>query len=408
MAQRIVFVAPFGLGKKTTVWARILPLARELANRGFHATIVVPPWDSPEDQGRDFIDNGVQVRQLSLRGGPMLVVRRLIQEMDRLNPDIVHIVKPRAYSGLIQWIEWQRRRISLARPALILDVDDWEAAWSPIAQYRWSMARFLEWQERWGITHADGITAASRWLVDTCSKMAPDTPILYLPNGVESPEHATPSQSRKQDNSAERDCHSAGGGRDPVGPISILYFGRFIEVSPQWLATFWTSLKQRLPDARFVIAGGGLYPEIEAEIRRQLGGDEAGVKWLGYVAPDRLDQLYEDSRVAIFPAESNALNQAKCSVRLATTLMQGIPVVASAVGEQISYGKAGGAELVSFEAGPEGFAAAVEGAIRAATDRRKSAEKARKHLYDTYRWPLLADRLIDFYGRVLAGEGKEG
>ena len=32
--SRIAFVAPFGLGQKTTVWARTLPLARYLAAQG--------------------------------------------------------------------------------------------------------------------------------------------------------------------------------------------------------------------------------------------------------------------------------------------------------------------------------------------------------------------------------------
>ncbi len=50
---------------------------------------------------------------------------------------------------------------------------------------------FLDWQEEWGIRHADGITAASRWLVERAKAYAPETPILYLPNGVTLPAEPT-------------------------------------------------------------------------------------------------------------------------------------------------------------------------------------------------------------------------
>ena len=72
-------------------------------------------------------------------------------------------------------------------PAILLDIDDWEQAWGPINGYPATTARFLAWQEEWGIRHADGITAASRWLVERAKAYTPETPVLYLPNGVTLP-----------------------------------------------------------------------------------------------------------------------------------------------------------------------------------------------------------------------------
>ncbi len=57
--RRLCFVAPFGLRQKTTIWARTLPLAQQLVARGWSATIVIPPWDSPQDSGRRWTEQGV-------------------------------------------------------------------------------------------------------------------------------------------------------------------------------------------------------------------------------------------------------------------------------------------------------------------------------------------------------------
>jgi hypothetical protein len=65
-----------------------------------------------------------------------------------------------------------------------------------------------------------------------------------------------------------------------------------------------------------------------------------------------LPSLYPHIGCAIFPAQPTVLQQAKCSVRLATTLLSGVPVVASAVGEQAAYGAEGAANLVPAGALP--------------------------------------------------------
>ncbi len=122
--MRIVFVAPFGLGQKTTVWARTLPLARHLAGRGCQVTLLIPPWDTPSDAGRVWDDGGVRLINVALGGGLPLITARLLREIDRLQPDIVHLVKPRAYAGIVGWLLWQRRRWARRGPRLLLDVDD--------------------------------------------------------------------------------------------------------------------------------------------------------------------------------------------------------------------------------------------------------------------------------------------
>lgn len=378
MPWRIVFVAPFGLQHKTTVWARTLPLAQELARQGHRATILVPPWDSPADAGRVEEARGVRVEQVSLRGGLVGTVRRMAQRVAALQPHIIHIIKPRAHAGLVHWWLWQRRSRPL--PRILLDVDDWEQAWSPINRYPWPVARFLAWQEEWGIRHADGITAASRWLEQRAQHMAPNTPRLYLPNGVNP--LPTPPAAR----------HS------PDSP-RILLFSRFVEVQPAWLAAFWAALLAIQPSARLIIAGTPVHPALEAPLRAALHG-APHITFTGYIPPAALEDLYASVDCAIFPAEPTPLQQAKCSVRLATTLLHGVPVVASAVGEQAHYGADGAAMLLSPEAAPQTFAQAVA-ALLSRPPSAAARAAASQRLLRRYAWADLGHTLANFYAQFL-------
>lgn len=384
--RRVCFVAPFGLRQKTTIWARTLPLAQQLAARGWAATIVIPPWDSPQDSGRRWSEHGVELVNVALSGGTPSVLRRLLGEIDRIQPAIVHVVKPRAHAGLVQWWLWQRRKLELARLALLLDTDDWEQAWAPVNGYPPLLARFLAWQEEWGIRHADGITAASRWLVDRVQVATPRTPRLYLPNGVTPP--------------------AAGDVRwQPAGQRDVLFFSRFVEVAPAWLALFSQALHELAPGARLLVAGTPVQPGLDDAFRRaRVGlapGSAAPVEWLGYVQRDDLAAIYARAGCAIFPADEVPLQQAKCSVRLATTLLAGMPVVAGAVGEQAAYGAEGAARLVPAGATPHAFAAAVAAVLAAPAEQAALSRHAHTRLLQRYDWALLGAQLDAFYGQIL-------
>ena len=383
---RVCFVAPFGLRQKTTIWARTLPLARQLVARGWSATILIPPWDSPQDSGKRWVEDGVELVNVALGGGTVAVVRRLLHEIDRVQPAIVHVVKPRAHAGLVQWWLWQRKALGRTRPALVLDTDDWEQAWAPVNGYAPLVARFLAWQEEWGIRHADSITAASRWLIDRVQAAAPRIPRLYLPNGVTPP--------------APGDLHW-----QPQDQRDVLFFSRFVEVSPAWLALFAQALHELAPESRLLVAGTPVHPRLEDAYRRALAaiapGSGAPVEWLGYVQRADLDAIYARAGCAIFPADAVPLQQAKCSVRLATTLLAGMPVVASAVGEQAAYGAEGAARLVPAGAPPRDFAKVVADVLAAPAEQAALSRHAHARLLARYDWALLGGQLDAFYRQIL-------
>lgn len=402
-ARRVCFVAPFGLGQKTTVWARTLPLAQALATHGWQATILIPPWDTPADSGKRWLEPGsgqpdelgtgtetagaVEIVNVALGGGPPAITSRLLRAIGERQPHIVHIIKPRAYAGLVQWLLWQRRRTGAA--PLLLDIDDWEQAWASINRYPWPLARFGAWQEDWGLRHAHGITAASRWLVERAAGYAPQTPLLYLPNGVAAAPVAL--------------------GKPPSADAqAVLFFTRFVEVSPAWLGAFASSLYAMRPQAPLIVAGAPVQPGLDEPFHRAVdvalvkaGAPGAQVEWLGYVPPAELPTLYARCGCAIFPADPVPLQQAKCSVRLATTLLQGIPVVASAVGEQAAYGAEGAARLVSPSASPAEFAAAVDDVLRHPERQSALASAAQSRLLERYAWSKLGQELAEFYTKFV-------
>jgi glycosyltransferase involved in cell wall biosynthesis len=382
--MKVVFVAPFGLKHKTTVWARTLPMAQSLVAMGHQATILIPPWDSPEDAGRIEMIGGVRLEQVSLAGGLLGTLHRLLKAIEAFAPDIVHIVKPRAHAGLMQWWLWYRRPI---QAKIVLDVDDWEQAWNPINHYGWFVGNFLSWQEEWGIRHASGITTASRWLEAKIGTVAPQIPTLYLPNGVSlltEPQEHLPTNK--------------------VQAPQILFFTRFVEVEAHWLHDFWEALQRQIPSAELLIAGSPVQPWLLEPFQMAMKS-LAHVQWLGYVRKDELKSLYAGATCAIFPAMPIPLQQAKCSVRLATTLLHGVPVIASAVGEQANYGADGAARLVPAEATPSEFAQAVAQFVGEiahapayiASQRREATDR----MLERYNWSKLTVPLPAFYEAIL-------
>jgi glycosyltransferase involved in cell wall biosynthesis len=130
------------------------------------------------------------------------------------------------------------------------------------------------------------------------------------------------------------------------------------------------------------------------------------VSFLGGVHPSVLPGIYAASTVAIFPARPEPLQEAKCSVRLATTLLNGVPVVASAVGEQSHFGANGAAALLPADATPAHFADAVATLLEAPAARAAMVAQAHSHLAAHYQWSQLAAQLAGFYALLLHRRGR--
>ncbi len=127
-----------------------------------------------------------------------------------------------------------------------------------------------------------------------------------------------------------------------------------------------------------------------------------GARALGRLHPlSQLRDLYARATCAIFPATPIPLLQAKCSVRLATTLLHGVPVVASAVGEHLNYGAEGAAYLVPADATPAEFAQAVVELLHNPTRQTLARRQSTERLVTRFAWSRLTAPLPDFYESLL-------
>jgi len=387
----VVMIGPFGRRPRGTMRARALPMARALARRGHQVTILLPPWPGPEDAGRSWVEEGVRIHCLPLPQGPFFHLRlagRMAREILRLRPDVVHGFKPKAYPGLVHWAFWHLRRIGRFRGALVVDTDDWEGpgGWNDRNPYTPWQRRFFAWQERWGMTHADALTVASRALETLAWAMGiPPQRVFYLPNAAwfVGPPRLLP----------------------PAPPKVVLYT-RFLEFQLDRLIRVMEGLARRSSDLRFLYVGQPLGDE-EARFREAVA--EAGlmhrIDWEGWVEPTRLPEVLGRGHLARYLMDDDLVNRAKCPMKLIDLLAAGLPVVADAVGqvpEYIRHGETG------WLVPPGDVSAMVEAAWRLLQDPSAAwriGENARQMIAAAHRWEHRLPTLEAAYAEALARAG---
>lgn len=373
-------MGPFGLAPKGTVSRRMLPLARALV-RGSMAqvTAVIPPWDAPQDAGRVWTDQGVPVVHVPLRGGAPGILAALLRVTLAQQPAVVHCFKPKGYPGLLLWLLWQARQAGLWHGRLVVDMDDWETGWNDRLPYPAPLRAVFAWQEAWCVQHADGVTAASRWLASLAAGLRDgNRPVWHVPNGVEN-SRFSPSSSLL-----------------PRHPPTALLYTRFVEVTPLHVQRIWRRVRQQLPDARLVVAGDSL-PAGQAARLRAMTGPAAGLHSLGWVPELALPGVFGAAGVAWVPGASTLVARARCSVKLVEVMAAGLPVVADASGEVLTYVRPA-VEGLLVTPGDDG--ATVQALADLLTDASRAValgQAAAARIRDTFTWDHLACPVAALY-----------
>jgi glycosyltransferase involved in cell wall biosynthesis len=389
---RIAFVAPFGLRAKGTARARALPLARALAGRGHSLALFIPPYDSPQDSGRCWRDGDVAVINVALPGKAgergasgvgagglwhMRLAFRLLMAVERWQPDVVHVFKPKGPSGFVGTALWVvRSALGRDRP-LIVDSDDWEGAggWNddPRAAYTPLQRRTFTWQERYGLTHADAWTVTSACLRDRAVAFgAPPRKVFVLPNGI-----------------ADLAPWATTGGV-PKQPQSALLYTRFAGVRVDQIATIWRRVVELVPDAALTVVGQGLGGE-----ERELAATAPAVHVVGWVEPPAMPALFGRHTVAIVPWADTPPNRARSSAKVLELMAAGLPIVGSAVGELPAT--LGGSGVLVPAGDTEAFAREVATLL---ADPQRAAflgQAARDRLQSCFTWDRLVEIVLAAY-----------
>ena len=429
--MHIVMVGPFGLRPKGTMGVRALPMAKALVARGHRVTVLLPPCQNPEDAGKHWEEDGVVVENIPLPPRipglfHPLTALRLVRRTLSIRPDVVHLFKPKAYSGLAHWLLARLPRGR--RPRLVVDTDDWEGpgGWNEIGGYTPAQRRFFAWQERWGLTHADSITVASRTLESLVWALGvPPARVFYVPNGVEKSQEAG---SKMQDASVDQSC--------VVPPAScVLLYTRFFEFPIPRVIHILHRVRQSVPEAHLLVVGKGFFGEEDQllDLATQSGltihrveppltqhatrntnhasritqhaprntehetRPTPAITYAGWVTAETLPAYFAHATLAIYPFDDTLVNRTKCAVKLLDLLAAGVPVVAEAVGQNREYIRHGDTGWLVEPGDVATFAEAVVRLLDDAPLRQRLGEAAARDLRERFAWEHLVETVEQAY-----------
>ena len=393
---KIAMLGPFGLHPNKTMRSRALSLAREHVKRGHRVQIIMPPWQTPEEAGRVWQEDGVELVYVALGGGLPFIVGRMLGAVGRFGPDVVHAFKPKAYSGLAMWCLWQMGRLfgGKRRPLLVTDTDDWEGAggWNDRADYTAVQKRFFAWQERWGLTHCDLLTVASRALQTLAwGHGTPSDRLLYLPNGAGIKRPLSAERARLRQEKRE----GLGLGERPT----LLLYSRLFEFDIGRLIAILQQVVQAIPDVVVLAVGAGLYEDDAAQFRDELAKAHLleHVVDTGWLDEAVLPATLLAADVGLYLMEDDLLNRTKCPVKLADMLHVGVPVVAEDVGQVGEYVVSGRTGLLRPSGDLAGVAADLVRLLRDEGLRQEILGAGQDHVDRSFSWAGHAELLEGFY-----------
>jgi glycosyltransferase involved in cell wall biosynthesis len=404
-----------------TMRVRALAMGKALAARGHRVTMVLPPWQNPEDGGQRWREDGVTVENIPLPLGVpglfhVLTALRLTRRAMALRPDVVHLFKPKAYSGLTHWLLSRLPRAR--RPRLVIDTDDWEGpgGWNELGDYSWLERRFFAWQERWSLTHADAVTVASRTLESLVWAMGvPPDRVFYVPNGVGG-------------RIGEGETAEKGRGGDGSCDACILLYTRFFEFPVSRVIEVLGRVGEEVPGARLLVVGEGLFGEEEALFRlaRRAGLRVSGppsdvveggsrprspisasspdITYAGWVDIGELPSYFNRATVAIYPFDDTLVNRTKCAAKLTDLLAAGVPVVAEAVGQNREYIRHGESGLLVEPGNVTAFADAVVEVLRDSDLQARLRQGGARDVRERFAWGRLVEDVERAYGSETQSE----
>ena len=378
--MRLAFISPFGLTPKATLSHRILPIAKALKKKGHDVIVVSPPYTNPEASG--LIENhiGVKLVNITLPGHAFYSLRiglRLARVVRGFNPERVYIFKPKGYSALAGMILWFMKRYPFS-----LDIDDLESD-KDLAKrmgYCWWERKFFRYQERWLLKRAEKITVASQYLMKFYGEKLGKEKVHYLPNGTRIP-------------FGEASLRYALASPNDIGLLGkriVLLYTRFTECLLKDIVDFVRLFSKRCPEGVLLVVGesyGGEREKVAREIERE--GLSDFVRFTGWVEREKLRDYLSPGEVAIYPMADTDFNRAKCSAKLIELMAMGKPIVASPVGEVLTYIRDGESGILA-----KNIEEMVEKVVELLEDSEKAGkigEGARRLLYDNFNWDKLAN-----------------
>jgi glycosyltransferase involved in cell wall biosynthesis len=396
---RVAMVGPFALDPMGTVRVRMVPIAESLKSAGYDPRIILPPYDNPKHSGRSIEMKSVPIYNIKLSRIPILkhiiVSLRLTLKTFSLHPSIVHVFKPKGYSGVVAMIHITLKRLYLTRVPLVIDTDDLEGISGYGSFYRTNRTRslmmvlFFNLQERFIVRNADQLTVASRGLFDISSgDFGLDSrKIYYLPNGAE--------KDLDNDDYSQQ-CIVA-----PEDSKSVLLYTRFREFSVDRLIKILRRVADSIPSIRLVVVGKGSFGEENrlVSLAKECGLKDA-ISIIGWVNPDSLKKVLGTGEIAIYPFDDTVINRTKCPGKLVELLSMGKPVVAEDVGQVREYIRNGETGLIVPSGNNDEFARKIILLLHDKELRERLGSSARDDIMKRFDWSELSKVVETCYSKA--------
>ncbi|MGC8874708.1 MAG: glycosyltransferase, partial [Chloroflexia bacterium] len=304
-------------------------------------------------------------------------------------PDVIHVFKPKAHSGLaLLWL-W----VCGSRIPRVLDSDDWEGrgGWNEVNPYSPLQKAFFQWQENFLPRHcAHAVTVASRTLQTQMWGLGirPER-VIYMPNGAARERYASWTAADPQ---PVRE--SLGLGRAPT----VLLYTRFAEFRVSRPAEVIACVHEALPDVRLLVVGKGFFREEELLQKEMASRGLANhLVDAGWVPESQLPHYLGAGDVAVFPLDDRLINRAKCSAKLIELMVSGRAIVADAVGEAREMLEHRVSGWLTPPEDVQAQADALLALLRDSEARQSLGRAAATRVWQLYDWDSLCERALEAY-----------
>jgi len=390
--MRVIMVCGFALSPKATVSARAVPMARALKERGHDATVLVSPYDNMDFSGRSMLEEGVPIENLAIRGRSIYKYLKIpldfLREIRRRNPDVIHIFKPKGFSGLTAML------LHLMRRPFVLDHDDWEGwgGWNETAPHSRPVKHFINFQERWIPRKAQAITVASRLLERRLLQArVPAERVFYAPNGP----RPSLADWRASDRAEVEALKSKLGSQ---GKVVIWYAGHMDEADyPMAALKTLVEIVTSKGDAVAWIAGP---PKTSLQGFVRQSGAAGSISFLGWLAYEDYLRYLAASDIAFYPFPDTPVYRAKCSGKIVQYMALGKPVVTTPVGQNLEYIENGKSGILARDCVE--MASALTSLVDDATLRQRLGQNAQRRIWGEFSWEKTVDRVLQAYALALS------
>ncbi|MBI2850902.1 MAG: glycosyltransferase family 4 protein [Chloroflexi bacterium] len=374
--MKIALVSPYDIAHPGGVPSHILALERHLTRMGHEVKVIAPASKPVKEFGDRFIRIGTprpipssdSIVRISISFN---LASKIKEVLGREKFDIVHLHEP--FMPMLC--------SATLRFSNLTNVGTFHAAdGKPGYRFGWPIGA---WLLRRRLHKLSGRIAVSKPALKYHSKYIPG-PFEIIPNGVDT-ERFNPGVAP-----IEKFCD---------GKKNILFLGRLeYRKGLKFLLRAFQRVKREIPDSRLIVVGPGtrLRKGYEKWVRRNQLEDD--IIFIGFISEEDKPRYFKTADIYCAPSTGRESQ----GIVLLEAMAVGTPIVASNIDGYASVVTHGQEGLLVPPKNSAELAKALTFLLKDESLRQQMSVKG-KVTAEQYSWERVARRVVDFYGKTLAG-----